>query len=131
MDGWFRCGVRDFGDAPRVTWNDHSPVMPYERFDAWHACHKLALATYRLTSGFPKHELYGLTSQMRRAAFSAAANIAEGSARRGPFELRHFLDIALGSLSELRCAALFARDLELVSQKTGSRTTTLSTTRGN
>src|SRR5262245_65226341 len=49
-------GVRDFGDAPRVTWNHHLPVMPYERFDAWHACHKLALATYRLTSGFRSEE---------------------------------------------------------------------------
>lgn len=55
--------------------------MPYERFDAWQACHKLTLTTYALTSEFPRHELYGLTSQMRRAAFSAAANIAEGSAR--------------------------------------------------
>ncbi|MGH7612439.1 MAG: four helix bundle protein [Gemmatimonadales bacterium] len=56
-------------------------MMPYERFHAWRACHELAVATYRLTQGFPKSELYGLTSQMRRAAFSAAANIAEGNAR--------------------------------------------------
>jgi hypothetical protein len=55
-------------------------VMPYERFRAWQACDQLVLAVYRATSGFPRHELYGLTSQARRAAFSAAANIAEGSA---------------------------------------------------
>jgi len=54
-------------------------MMPYERFRAWRACHELTIATYRMTQQFPKHELYGLTSQMRRAAFSAAVNIAEGS----------------------------------------------------
>ena len=88
-------------------------MMPYERFQAWRSCHELAIATYRLTRDFPKHELYGITSQMRRAAFSAAANIAEGSAKRGCTEFRRYLDIALGSLSELRYSALLARDLEL------------------
>ncbi|PYO62354.1 MAG: hypothetical protein DMD70_05625 [Gemmatimonadetes bacterium] len=61
-------------------------MMPYERFTAWKACHELALAVYRATRSFPKEELFGLTSQMRRAAFSAAANIAEGSAKRGSAE---------------------------------------------
>ena len=75
--------------------------MPYERFHAWHVCDDLAVAVYRRTSTFPRHELYGLTSQARRAAFSAAANIAEGSAKRGPRELRRYLDISIGSLSEL------------------------------
>jgi four helix bundle protein len=92
-------------------------MMPYERFHAWRACHELAIATYRLTQGFPKSELYGLTSQMRRAAFSSAANIAEGSAKRGSSELRRFLDISLGSLSELRYAALLARELKIVLEK--------------
>jgi len=92
-------------------------MMPYEKFHAWRACHELAIATYRLTQGFPKAELYGLTSQMRRAAFSAAANIAEGSARRGPSELRRFLDFSLGSLAELRYAALLAHELQIVTEK--------------
>lgn len=69
-----------------------------------------------MTQQFPKHELYGLTSQMRRAAFSAAVNIAEGSAKRGPVELRRYLDVSLGSLSELRCSALLAEDLGLLSE---------------
>jgi len=76
-------------------------MMPYERFQAWQACDELVVAVYRVTGAFPRHELYGLTSQARRAAFSAAANIAEGSAKRGPAEFRRYLDIALGSLSEL------------------------------
>lgn len=91
-------------------------MMPYERFEAWRSCHELAISTYQLTREFPKHELYGITSQMRRAALSAAANIAEGSAKRGCAELRRYLDIALGSLSELRYSALLARDLDLLDE---------------
>lgn len=90
-------------------------MMPYERLTAWQCCHELFLETYRVTKGFPKCELYGLTSQMRRAAFSAAASVAEGSAKRGPREFRRFLDISLGSLSELSYAILAARDIGLVS----------------
>ena len=59
------------------------------------------LETYRATRSFPREELYGLTSQMRRAAFSAAANIVEGSAKHGAREYRRFLDITIGSLAEL------------------------------
>jgi four helix bundle protein len=96
-------------------------MMPYERFKAWQACHELALATYRATRSFPKEELFGLTSQMRRAAFSAAANIAEGSAKRGCAEFRRFLDIAVGSLCELSYAILFVTELGLLSREEGQR----------
>ncbi len=89
-------------------------VAPYERFEAWNQAHQLALAVYRVTQSFPRHELYGLTSQARRAAFSVAANIAEGSAKRGGREFARFLDIALGSLSELSYILLLVRDLELL-----------------
>lgn len=74
---------------------------PHKRFLAWQECHKLVLAVYKATESFPKHELYGLTSQARRAAFSGAVNIVEGASRKGRNELRRFLDISLGSLSEL------------------------------
>src|SRR5437879_12819149 len=90
-------------------------MMPFEKLDAWQCCHQLFLEVYRITSHFPKHELYGRTSQMRRAAFSAAANVAEGSAKRGPREFRRFLDITIGSLAELCYALIALRDLELVS----------------
>ena len=89
-------------------------MRPYEKLVAWHHCHRLALLIYQITQGFPKSELYGITSQMRRAAVSAAANIAEGSAKRGFPELRRFLDIALGSLSELSYLGTLARDLHLL-----------------
>jgi four helix bundle protein len=92
-------------------------MMPYERFHAWQHCHRLALLTYRLTQRFPKAELYGITSQMRRAATSAAATIAEGAGKRGRPEFRRFLDMALGSLSELKYFALLARDLNLLSSE--------------
>ena len=74
---------------------------PHKRFLAWQDCHNLVIAVYRATEAFPKHELYGLTSQARRAAFSGAVNIVEGASRKGRNELRRFLDISLGSLSEL------------------------------
>ena len=81
-----------------------SAVAPHKRFLAWQECHKLCLLVYKATESFPKHELYGLTSQARRAAFSAPANIVEGASRKGRNEFRHFLDISLGSLSELEYA---------------------------
>lgn len=91
--------------------------MPYERFDAWHACYALTLVTYRITTHFPTHERYGLVSQMRRAAFSTAANIAEGAAKRGRAEFRRFLDMSLGSLSELSVAIRLAKDLAYIETK--------------
>lgn len=71
---------------------------------------------YRLTEGWPNQERYGLTSQARRAAVSVPANLAEGVAKRGRREFRRYLDIALGSLSELRYLLHLARDLGYVSE---------------
>jgi four helix bundle protein len=87
---------------------------PYERLHAWRECHELALAVYRATKQFPAEERYGLTSQTRRAAFSAAVNIVEGSARRSTKEFRRFLDIALSSLTEVGYALRFAREAGLL-----------------
>jgi four helix bundle protein len=86
-------------------------MAPYERFAAWRECHALVLQVYRTTQAFPTDERYGLTAQARRAAFSAAANIVEGSTRRGSAEFRRFLDIALASLSELGYALRLSREL--------------------
>jgi four helix bundle protein len=91
---------------------------PYERFKAWVACHSLVLAVYRCSAQWPKDELYGLTSQARRAAASAALNIAEGSAKRGAKEFRRYLDISLGSLSELAYILLLANDLGILPRET-------------
>jgi four helix bundle protein len=86
-------------------------MKPYERFDAWREAHQLVLLVYRTSQVFPKHELYGLTSQLRRAAFSVSASIAEGSAKKGPREFRRYLDIAVGSLSELAYILHLVKDL--------------------
>ena len=89
-------------------------MLPYERFDAWKMTHQLALQVYDLTERWPTQERYGLTAQIRRAALSAATNIAEGTAKRGPRELRRYLDISLGSLSEVSYLLRFSRDRGLL-----------------
>ena len=83
----------------------------HEKLKSWSACHDLALKVYQFTRAWPRQEEYGLIAQARRAAYSAAANIAEGAAKRGNAEFRRFLDISLGSLSELSYILLLARDL--------------------
>jgi four helix bundle protein len=80
----------------------------------WQKAHALAVDTYRATDAFPKSELYGLTSQIRRAAASVPANIAEGCGRSGDAELARFLQIAMGSASELEYHLLLAHDLEFL-----------------
>lgn len=83
----------------------------YERFEAWQAAHELVLAVYERSRNWPSEERFGLVSQARRAAFSVAANIVEGSARRGPAEFRRFLDIAFPSLAEVGYCLRVSRDL--------------------
>ena len=90
-------------------------MKPYEKLVAWQRCHDLTLAIYRLSDSWPAAERYSLTAQIRRASVSAPTNIAEGIAKRGAAELRRFLDISLGSLSELGYLLRLARDLELIS----------------
>ena len=89
-------------------------MAPYEKLHAWRECHELALGVYGATKRFPSDERYGLTSQTRRAAFSAAVNIVEGSARRSTKEFRRFLDIALSSLTEVGYALRFCREVGLL-----------------
>lgn len=96
-------------------------MLAYERLHAWKLCHELVLDVYGATASFPRHELYGLTSQARRAAFSAAANLAEGAAKRGPAEFRRFIDISIGSLAELAYILRLARDLQFLSADEWSR----------
>jgi len=77
----------------------------------WQEGHALTLEAYRLTAGFPAEERYGLTSQLRRAASSVPANIAEGSKRHTQAEYARFLNIAEGSLAEAEYFLILARDL--------------------
>lgn len=83
----------------------------------WEKAHQLTLSVYRQTQIFPKEELYGLTSQTRRSCASIPANIAEGCGRKGEAELARFLQIAMGSASELEYHLLLAHDLNLLPAK--------------
>jgi len=80
----------------------------------WTKAHRLTLATYQRTRTFPKEEMYGLTSQARRASASIGASIAEGCGRRSDAEMKRFLQIARGSASELECHLLLAKDSHLL-----------------
>ena len=89
-------------------------MQDYRKLEAWQKSHALALCTYARTANFPKAELFGLTSQMRRAAVSIPANIAEGC-YRGQRSLVQSLMIALGSAGELEYYVTLAGDLGLLS----------------
>lgn len=86
----------------------------FRELKVWEKSHRLTLAVYGATAGFPRDEVYGLTSQIRRSAASIPANIAEGCGRDGEAELARFLRIAAGSASELEYHLLLARDLEIL-----------------
>ena len=90
-------------------------VKDFRDLKVWEKAHNLTLALYALTRGFPKDELYGLVSQIRRASASIGANIAEGCGRTGDGELSRFLQIAMGSASELEYHLILAGDLNLMS----------------
>ena len=84
----------------------------YRDLKVWQSAMQLAEETYRLSQSFPNHEIYGLTSQLRRATVSIPSNIAEGHGRNSPKEFYHFLGIALGSLAELETQLLLAKRLK-------------------
>jgi four helix bundle protein len=93
-------------------------LKSFRDLKVWQKAHELALAVYNSTRSFPKDELYGLTSQMRRAASSIPANIAEGCGREGDAEFGRYLQISMGSASELEYHLLLARDLDYVEGST-------------
>jgi len=96
-------------------------VRDFRELQVWRKAHEVTLAVYHVTRSFPKEELYGLTSQMRRSAASVCANIAEGCGRRGGRELARYLQIAAGSASELEYHLLLAADLKLIDRTAQSR----------
>ena len=89
-------------------------MQNFKTLKVWEKSHELTLAVYKATANFPKDELYGLTSQIRRACASIPANIAEGCGRTGKAELARFLQVAMGSASELEYHLLLAHDLGLL-----------------
>ena len=91
-------------------------MQDFRHLKVWQRAHGVALAVYRATATFPRDEPYGLTSQLRRCATSIPANIAEGCGRGGDTDFARFLQIAMGSASELECHLLLSYDLGFLDQ---------------
>jgi four helix bundle protein len=91
-------------------------MRDYTKIEAWQLADDLTVAIYERTRAFPKEELYGLTSQLRRAAYSTPANVAEGAARESKRDYLHFLYIARGSLAEAQYFVHLACRLGYLSQ---------------
>jgi four helix bundle protein len=89
-------------------------MQDFHQLKVWQKAHQLALAIYRITVSFPREELYGITSQLRRCSSSIPANLAEGCGRNGDAEFARFCSIAMGSASELEYHLLLAKDLRLL-----------------
>jgi four helix bundle protein len=89
-------------------------MQDFRNLTVWKKSHLLAVAIYKATATFPRSEIYGLTSQIRRACISVPANIAEGCGRGGGAELSQFLRIAQGSASELEYHLLLANELHFL-----------------
>jgi four helix bundle protein len=91
-------------------------MKDFKELKVWHKAYTVSLAVYEKSRSFPKEEIYGLRSQLRRAAVSIGANIAEGCGRRSDGEFVRFLQIARGSASELEHHLLLARDLKFLNR---------------
>jgi four helix bundle protein len=92
-------------------------VRNIKEYEVFKRAHKLALEIYKITKSFPKEELYGLVSQLRRAAYSVPMNLSEGGARQGEKEFSQFVNIALGSCEEMRYQLLLSKDLGYINLK--------------
>jgi len=88
----------------------------YEDLEVWQKAHALTIRLYRITESFPRAKMFGLTSQIRRAAASIGANLAEGCGRWGEAELARYVQIAMGSASELHNHLRLSRDLEFIGE---------------
>ena len=98
--------------------NQYSVNMKdFKKQEIWRRSHQLTLEIYRATQQFPKEEIYGLTSQIRRAMSSIPTNIAEGCGRRTNAELANFLNIASGSASEIEYEILLAKEIGYITQE--------------
>ena len=90
---------------------ENKKIQSFTDLDVWSEGHKLVIMIYKTTKEFPKEEIFGLVSQMRRAAVSITSNIAEGFSRRSPKEKIQFYSMAHGSLTELQNQILIAKDV--------------------
>jgi four helix bundle protein len=113
LTNFFEAGSLFVARAPRNE--ENMPLMKsFRELEVWQKAHALVLDIYRITESFPERERFGITSQLRRAAASIPANIAEDFGRRSTRELWQFLAIGNGSLEETRYFLVLARDLHFL-----------------
>lgn len=93
-------------------------MRDFRELKVWQRSHELTLAIYKETSLFPRNEIYGLTAQIRRAAVSIGANISEGAGKNSHADFARFMQISMGSASELEYELLLARDLGYLGSET-------------
>ena len=98
-------------------------MRDFHKLGIWQRSHQLTLDVYKASKSFPKDELFGLTSQIRRAASSIPTNIAEGCGRASNKDYAHFLQIAIGSASEVEYELLLAHDLEYINDEAFNKLT--------
>ncbi|HTR42610.1 MAG TPA: four helix bundle protein [Pseudomonadales bacterium] len=95
----------------RIKTDQRTPAKNFQQLIVWQKAHQFTLGVYQLTESFPRKEVFGLTAQLRRAAISIPANIAEGFKKRGRADKGRYLNIAQGSLEECRYFLILAKDL--------------------
>lgn len=93
-------------------------MRDFRKYDIWQLSHELTLEVYKITSTFPKEELFGMTSQLQRATSSIPTNISEGCGRNSDKEFNQFLNIALGSALETEYLFILSKDLNYLNQET-------------
>ena len=92
-------------------------MRDFTKYDIWKLSHKFVLTIYGITNTFPKEEIYGITSQLRRASTSVATNISEGCGRDSDAEFNRFLTIAVGSAPEVEYLILLSKDLNYINDE--------------
>ncbi|KQT16467.1 four helix bundle protein [Chryseobacterium sp. Leaf404] len=92
-------------------------MRDFKKFEVWQLSHKLTLKVYKSSQSFPKEEIFGVTSQIRRSFASIGYNISEGSGRNSDKEFANFINIALGSSNEAENQLILSKDLEYLSEK--------------
>jgi four helix bundle protein len=100
-----------------ISGDEEDGMRDFRELKVWQKAHQLVLRVYPATSTFPASEAFGITAQMRKAAVSIPANIAEGCGRKGDPELARFMQIAMGSASELEYYVFLTRDLGLMPER--------------
>jgi four helix bundle protein len=95
-------------------------MRDFRKYDIWKLSHELTLSIYSISQNFPKSEVYGITSQIRRSASSIPTNISEGAGRDSDAEFNRFLTIASGSASETEYLIILAHDLKYIDKNTFS-----------